>query len=79
LRVLWRIDETYVRIGVSADNEEKQMATSFKDTLRAISGGAIAAAMFLSTVAGAAHAQTRTVVGEECQPTVWIDPDGWEH
>lgn len=55
------------------------MATSFKDTLRAISGGAIAAAMSLSMVAGAAHAQTRTVVGEECQPTVWIDPDGWEH
>lgn len=62
-----------------ADNEGKEIATSLKDTLRAISGGAIAAAMALSLVAGAAQAQTRTVVGEEYQPTIWIDPDGCEH
>ena len=46
------------------------MATSLKDTLRALSGGAIA---------GAAQAQTRTIVGESYEPTVWIDPDGCEH
>jgi len=55
------------------------MATSVKDTLRALAGGAIAAAMTLSLFAGAAQAQTSTVVGEDYTPTVWIDPDGCEH
>ena len=55
------------------------MATSIKDTLRAFAGGAIAGAMTLSLLAGAAQAQTRTVVGESYDPTVWIDPDGCEH
>ena len=62
-----------------ADNEGNQMATSIKDTLRAFAGGAIAGAMTLSLLAGAAQAQTRTVVGESYDPTVWIDPDGCEH
>jgi len=39
-----------------ADNEGNQMATSVKDTLRALAGGAIAAAMTLSLFAGAAQA-----------------------
>ncbi|MFT5066511.1 MAG: outer membrane protein OmpA-like peptidoglycan-associated protein [Yoonia sp.] len=62
-----------------ADNEGKEMATSLKDKLRALSGGAIAGAMAMSLVAGAAQAQTRTVVGESYEPTIWIDPDGCEH
>ncbi len=55
------------------------MATSVKDTLRVLAGGAIAGAMTLSLLAGAAQAQTPTVAGESYQPTVWIDPDGCEH
>jgi outer membrane protein OmpA-like peptidoglycan-associated protein len=62
-----------------ADNEGKQMATSVKDTLRALTGGAIAGAMTLSLLAGAAQAQTNTGVGESYEATVWIDPDGCEH
>jgi outer membrane protein OmpA-like peptidoglycan-associated protein len=62
-----------------ADNEGKQMATSVKDTLRALTGGAIAGAMTLSLLAGAAQAQTNTGVGESFEATVWIDPDGCEH
>ena len=46
------------------------MATSIKDTLRAFAGGDIAGAMTLSLLAGAAQAQTRTVVGESYDPTV---------
>jgi len=37
-----------------ADNEGNQMATSVKDTLRAFAGGAIAGAVTLSLLAGAA-------------------------
>lgn len=55
------------------------MATSFKDTLRVMAGGLTAGALSLALVAGAAQAQTRTVIGEEYTPTVWIDPDGCEH
>jgi outer membrane protein OmpA-like peptidoglycan-associated protein len=62
-----------------ADSEGKQMATSLKSTLRMVAGGAIAGAMALSVISGAAQAQTRTIVGEEYTPTVWIDPDGCEH
>ena len=55
------------------------MATSYKDKLRVLAGGAAAGAMALSLFAGAAQAQTRTVVGEEYMPTIWIDADGCEH
>lgn len=55
------------------------MATLVKDTLRALTGGAIAGAMTLSLLAGAAQAQTNTGVGESYEATVWIDPDGCEH
>ena len=55
------------------------MATSLKDTLRAFAGGAIAGVVTLSLLAGAAQAQTRKVVGESYDPTVWIDPDSCEH
>lgn len=55
------------------------MAKRLIDMLRAISGGAVAVAMALSFVAGAAQAQTRTVIGESYEPTIWIDPDGCEH
>ena len=55
------------------------MATSFKDTLRAVTGGMIAGAMSLTLLASAAQAQTSGSVGEEYTPTIWIDPDGCEH
>ena len=46
------------------------MTTSVKDTLPAFAGGAIAGVVTLSLLAGAAQAQTRTVVGESYDPTV---------
>lgn len=67
------------RLSAVLVNEEYEVATSCKDTLRALTGGAVAGAMALSLFVGAAQAQTRTVVGEEYTPTIWIDPDGCEH
>lgn len=55
------------------------MATSYKDTLRAVAGGLIAGAMSMTLVVSAAQAQTNTVVGEEYTATIWVDPDGCEH
>ena len=55
------------------------MATSYKDKLRGVAGGLVAGALSLTLVAGTAQAQTRTIVGEEYTPTIWIDPDGCEH
>lgn len=52
------------------------MATSYKDKLRVLGGGVAAGAVALSVFAGAAQAETNTVVGEEYTPTIWIDPDG---
>lgn len=52
------------------------MATSVKDSLRALAGGAVVGAMALSLIGGGAQAQ---VGGENYTPTVWIDPDGCEH
>ena len=60
-------------------NEGMEVATSYKDKLRGVAGGLVAGALSLTLVAGAAQAQTRTIVGEEYTPTIWIDPDGCEH
>lgn len=38
-----------------------------------------AMATALSTAQVAAQEQTRTIVGEEYTPTIWIDPDGCQH
>lgn len=67
------------RLSAVLVNEGFEVATSCKDTLRALTSGAVAGAMALSLFVGAAQAQTRTVVGEEYTPTIWIDPDGCEH
>lgn len=64
---------------MSLVNEGFEVATSYKDTLRTLTCGAVAGAMALSLFVSAAQAQTRTVVGEEYTPTIWIDPDGCEH
>ena len=53
------------------------MATLVKFSLRAIVVGSTAAAMALSLVA--CVPQSQIVVGENYEPTVWIDPDGCEH
>ncbi len=52
-----------------------------KNAVKGAASGLVAAALALTMVATAASAQdqTRTVVGEEYTPTVWIDPDGCEH
>lgn len=49
--------------------------------LKAAASGVSMAALPLALVASVATADgnTRTVVGEEYKPTVWIDPDGCEH
>lgn len=60
-------------------NEGMEVATSYKDKLRGVAGGLVAGALSLTLVAGTAQAQTRTIVGEEYTPTIWIDPDGCEH
>ena len=62
------------------------MATFKKKSSQAVSAIA-AAAMSLAMVAAPAAAQetseitigTRTIVGEEYTPTIWVDPDGCEH
>jgi outer membrane protein OmpA-like peptidoglycan-associated protein len=47
---------------------------------RATLGGAAAICLALVSLAQPAAAQnTRTVLGQEYVPTVWIDPDGCEH
>jgi len=60
-------------------NEGNEVATSYRDTLRAVAGGLVAGAMSLTLNASAALAQTNTIVGEEYTATIWIDPDGCEH
>lgn len=44
--------------------------------------GAAAVAMALTAIPAAAQdaaSETRTIVGEEYTPTIWVDPDGCEH
>lgn len=48
---------------------------TFRETKAALAG-----LLALTLAAGPAQAQeTRTIVGEEYTPTIWIDPDGCEH
>ena len=57
------------------------VATRIKQACQAVVGGTVAAALALAMVATSVSAEqhTRTVVGENYTPTVWIDPDGCEH
>ena len=56
------------------------MANKTIKKARATLGGAAAICLALVSLAQPAAAQnTRTVLGQEYVPTVWIDPDGCEH
>ncbi len=55
-----------------------------KDLLMSVSSGVGVAAIALVVAAAPVAAQeatgeTRTIVGEEYTPTIWVDPDGCEH
>lgn len=59
------------------------MAKTTSKIINGFMGGIAAATLSIVVSAGALHAQaagnTRTVVGEEYIPTIWVDPDGCEH
>lgn len=60
------------------------MGTPFSSTAQRIAKALGAAAVMVAFAAVPAAAQeaapeTRTVIGEEYTPTIWVDPDGCEH
>ena len=53
------------------------MANLISKSVTSLADSALGAVM--TVTAAEAQQGTRTVTGERCAPTIWVDPDGCEH